>query len=357
MLSKPKTIFWICAFFLACFARAQQSPTHPLNLTPAKWDFQVIKDDKKISQDFTIANPTDKPVSLTPLPSSCGCVAVFADQPIVAPGKSSTLSVAFTPRGYRGKFQWEVKIATDLPGNPTIVIPLQAYILRDAMLSEDKIDFGIFNKGKAKSKTIWLVCRQHPKFTLKKASCDVKGFDIQFKEVEKIEGFYPHPLRGYRIDISTNDKIVYGKNHGKVDLETHIPGHKEMHVHLLAHAVGEITIAPEYLSFGVIRPGQVQERRILVYHGQKKEFRVLHAKTDLKWLSTRIQTVMPHYYILHAKLACPEGTAPGEFRNLLKVSTDLPEYQEIEVHLQGIVFSPPKKEGPKAVDDGKGENQ
>lgn len=306
-------------------------------VNPTFWDFGTIKDDKIYRCSFSIINKTERPVSLTSLPASCGCSMTVPEPNIIPSCGEAKVYVAFQPKGQRGLIRWDAALATDLQSYPKIVIPLTAYVLRDAVLSDGVVNFRVFKRGEEKSIVLWCAYSQNPNFRLYSAVTSVAGFATKFEETT-VSGFYPGDQRGYRIEIIARKDIGYGRNSGILLLTTDIPDHEKMEIRLFAYVIGDITAAPEYMSFGVLKPGMSYKRQIIVSHNEHKKFNIRQVVSSLPFVSTELQTVIPEkYYYIWVTLKCPIDIIPGEFRGTLQIHTDCPTHNVVDITVQGFV--------------------
>jgi hypothetical protein len=339
---------------------AQEQPPLPLQVLPLSWDFGTIKDDKPVSYIFTIKNDSTETVELTALPAPCDCMVSMPVPSTVESGGEAKLHVLFHPKGRWGSFRWEVSLKTSLAAQPKITIPLSTFILRDAMLSEEIVNFGVFKRGVPKKHTIWLTCRQYPGFALKEAQVTAEGFGIAFAETT-VSGFYPGDQRGYRIDITPREDIGYGRRNGNVVLTTTIAGHEKMELRLFAYINGEITAAPDYIPFGLVKPGMVQQKNIKVSHNDFQQFSILRLNSTIPFITPQLKTVIPRkYYEIELILKCPQDAASGEFRGKLEIFTDCAKHSLLEVFLQGFIQGSPlpdKEQKKTGTNDQKTEKQ
>ncbi len=65
-------------------------------------DFGTINDDLPVSTTFTVTNTGNKPLIITQAKGSCGCTVPTYPKTPIAPGKSGTIEVTFSPKGKAG---------------------------------------------------------------------------------------------------------------------------------------------------------------------------------------------------------------------------------------------------------------
>lgn len=333
-----KKIFIITIFFYA-FCVFGQNDNLPISILPSVWDFGVIKDSESVKHSFVIKNSGKKTITLKKLPTECGCLIAIPKPSVLKPGAISNFTVFFQPKGRRGPFHWEIKLATNIPQQPILVVTLKAFILKNAMFSDDIVNFRVTKKNKKNKKSLWMVCNYFKKFKIKSVTSDIKGFFISFHEEKEVIGFYPGKQRGYRIDVEIDNKTIgYGRNAGNIIITTNIPGKEIIKVPIFAYIIGDISVAPDYLSFGLLRKGRSKKRKLIISHHKFKEFTITKIVSSLSFISTELKTVVPKkYYILWVRCVYPKNPKKGEFRGKVEVFTDYEDQEKIVVKTQGYI--------------------
>jgi len=314
------------------------APEATVTISPTSWDFgKMVDTTEVIRKSFTIKNNTQETVTLTTMPTSCGCMIAKPIPDVLKPGETSELQTLFVPKGMRGVVQWDIKIVID-PTKQVLIAPMRVEVMLDSLLSEGVVNFKVFKRHEPRNITLWMAWWRDPTFKLLSVTSDRAGFDIKTKELESVEGFYPGPQRGYQIDITSRPDIPYGRNHGKLFLKTNVPGHEDIALNLHAHVIGDVTAAPEYLTFGLLRPGEKKTKQVIISHNELKNLKVLGFKSDIPYVSGELKVVMEdRYYHLSVTCECPADAQPGEFRGQMLVATDCPTHPEVVIYLQGIV--------------------
>lgn len=115
----------IFTLFICCGVQAQAVLDH------SKWDFGVIEEDGGVmTHVFKVTNVSEaETMNLENLSPSCRCVRAFVDKPVIGPGETAELTVAFNPRGEKGKVYRTVELY-DPAGIPLGMIELLAEVNR-----------------------------------------------------------------------------------------------------------------------------------------------------------------------------------------------------------------------------------
>ncbi|WP_303207649.1 DUF1573 domain-containing protein [Bacteroides oleiciplenus] len=90
---------------------------------------KLSEDDEPVTLEYSYVNTGDKPLAISKVTASCGCIAVEYDrQPIPAGGKGSIL-VSFNPKGYSGVIYRQIFVYTPLSAErPTVRLTLSGEV-------------------------------------------------------------------------------------------------------------------------------------------------------------------------------------------------------------------------------------
>ncbi len=333
---------FLCVILLVAVGSSSQETPALITITPQNWDFgKLVDTTEMVQKDFVIKNNSEETITLNVLPTSCGCMVAKPVPDVLPPHTEAQLKTLFVPKGMRGIVQWEIKldISPKIGNQQLLIVPLQANVMLDSLLSEWIANFRVFKRSAAKPITLWMTNHRQQNFKLLEVTTDVTSFDISSQELSEVTGFFPGPQRGYRIDITPKADIPYGRNNGKIYLKTDIPGKEKIEIPLFAHVIPEIAAVPDYISFGVMKPGKKITKQVVVSRRELAKFQILSCKSSIPFISSTLQTVVPDiYYYVHITLDCPENATPGEFRGTFSIETDCEEQREVIVNLQGIVL-------------------
>ncbi|NDV65170.1 DUF1573 domain-containing protein [Bacteroides sp. 224] len=74
---------------------------------------RLSEDDRPKAYTFSFRNTGDKPLVITQIKSSCGCIVANFEQAPVLPGKQGEITVTYNPKDHPGKFRQRVYVYTD----------------------------------------------------------------------------------------------------------------------------------------------------------------------------------------------------------------------------------------------------
>jgi uncharacterized cupredoxin-like copper-binding protein len=144
----------LLVFFFSSAVIFAQLLQPKLVLQQKNYDFGDIKQGETVSHAFVLSNSGGDLLKITNIQASCGCTAATPDKSELAPGESTNLVVKFNSTGRRGKQTKTVRIYSNDPQNPEMVLTISCNIvIADAgntpviYFPETQHDFGKVNEG------------------------------------------------------------------------------------------------------------------------------------------------------------------------------------------------------------------
>lgn len=89
-----------------------------------QWESRLVQHEAALGEDsvrltFAFSNPTDKPITVTEVETSCGCTAASLEKKTYAPGEKGKLDVTFDAAGAAGVQQKTIQVRTDASAEAT----------------------------------------------------------------------------------------------------------------------------------------------------------------------------------------------------------------------------------------------
>lgn len=104
--------------------------------------FSKVKEGTKLRHDFVFTNTGNAPLIIKRVTSSCGCMAALASEDKIMPGKEGKINAQFDTRGYFGQVTKQIYVESNDPGEPQIVLEIQADI---EVPPSPRIELNIYN--------------------------------------------------------------------------------------------------------------------------------------------------------------------------------------------------------------------
>lgn len=143
-------------FFLLSSLTFGQLLQPKLVLQQTTFNFGDIKQGETVSHVFVLSNSGGDLLTISNVTASCGCTAAAPEKKELAPGESTNLTVKFNSAGRMGNQSKTVRIFSNDPQNPEVVITITGNVVLPDEYSngvpviyfpETQHDFGKVNEG------------------------------------------------------------------------------------------------------------------------------------------------------------------------------------------------------------------
>lgn len=150
---KKNILFTFFLFSSVMFAQLLQPK---LVLQQNEFDFGDIKQGDVVTHTFVLSNSGGDLLKISNVQASCGCTAADPEKKELVPGESTNLTVKFNSAGRQGKQTKTVKIFSNDPQNPEMMLTIRCNVLKPSesstenpviYLKETQHDFGKVNEG------------------------------------------------------------------------------------------------------------------------------------------------------------------------------------------------------------------
>jgi len=173
---------FLIVFFLFSSILFAQLFQPTLILQQNSYDFGDIKQGEKVSHTFVLSNGGGDLLKISDVKASCGCTAAAPEKKELAPGESTNLIVTFNSAGRMGKQSKTIRIYSNDPENPELVLSFTGNVVSASQVSEGaptiyfsetEHDFGKVNEGDKVNYTFNFANKGTSELTIKdiKTSC------------------------------------------------------------------------------------------------------------------------------------------------------------------------------------------
>jgi hypothetical protein len=122
-----------------------------LKFSPAEPDFGELPAGQQREITLQVENPTDTPVRLTDLQTSCSCLDPRFPAGVI--GAHQTAPLSLTCRGWSGskKNEMTVTFRTDEPNRPLVTVPARCVVKQEFTVEPETVQFGHMKRGETKT--------------------------------------------------------------------------------------------------------------------------------------------------------------------------------------------------------------
>ena len=225
-------------------AAEQDSPR--INVADTIYDFGTVQQGQHVDHQFTLKNTGQGVLKVERVHSSCGCTAAVLDSDTIKPGSQTDLKVSFDTTGFQGPKIKTVRIYTNDPKQPTVLMTLQGTIQPDIQLSVPKLNFGDLKKGDSRTLRLTVTAAKQSKLQIQDVSTRSQYLDVRSEDVSSPDA------SGKRITVVLKDSLPVGMLRERIVVKTTSGNNPVVNVPVFARVLGDLKLSPSLVSFGLV---------------------------------------------------------------------------------------------------------
>jgi hypothetical protein len=322
----PRAFLWACVTALALgWGTAAEAR---VVFEETSKDFGSVPYGKTLIHRFKMTNNYDRPLHVASLRTSCGvCTKAAVEKADLQPGESGTVIVTVDTRNYVGFRTFTVYITFDRPYLEESQLNIQAYSRSDIAMEPGTLTFGRHAMGSAPAKSLQVEYRGLSDWRITGIVND-NGY-IQAK-LEQYTDAAGRPA--FRVTVRMREDTPPGSWHAELWLMTNDPMAPRLHVPLTVEITGMLAVTPSILQLGQIGANSQVEKKVVVRGSQP--FKIV----KVEGIDANTKVVLPgseakSVHVLKVQHAV--GKENGEINKRLRIVTDLPKDNAIEVEVRG----------------------
>jgi hypothetical protein len=225
-----------------------------------------------------VVNKTKNDVTISGVRVSCGCVSAAAAKNDLKPGEETTILAKMDTTRFTGAKSVTIFVTLSRPNFEEVRLVVQANGRNDFTLNPGTFAMGQVKRGSTPSATVTLTFYGHR---------DAKVHSI------KAESNYVKPE--FKLKSRTDSQVVYeltatlradtpvGKWYTDVWLKTNVVGVPQVRVPLTVDVASALSVNPDSVLLGKIKPGEEAERRVIIRGS--KPFKIVKITGDTSGLT------------------------------------------------------------------------
>lgn len=263
----------------------------------------------------------------------------------IPPGGEGKIQVAYKTGKKFGKKTQTITVSTNDPKNKTIRLKVIADIQAKLVVEPGRINFGKLKKG-VRSPEKYVSLSGTEKASSKIISVSTKNSHIKAEVVPSEAEDKDHDQK---IIVAVLPDMKVGRFNEWVTVNTDHQENKTLRFHVYGEVVGNITVIPPHLSFGIFRKGGIYDKRLRLKAAPDVVFQVLDVQSTNPDLVPRVIPIKEGKEYL-VKVTLKESFDTGSLSGKVIIKTDDPEQETIEVKVSGRAFI--EKTHEKATSEG-----
>ncbi len=289
------------------------------------YDFGKIYQGEIVQHEFRFKNQGNDDLIINNVKSSCGCTAALASKNNIPKGETGEIQIKFNPGHYLGKVLKTVTVNSNDPENAASKLTITGEVCEEISINPRLVNFGIVKKGESCSRNLEIRIAPELKIEIKKIESPNPYITIvQKKTSDNI----------YSCQITMNKNDYIGKFNGIIFVYTNNNKQEKIDVPFYGEIIGDVTIYPEMLLFGVVKKNQ-EVKRTIVINFMNKDVKIEKIEADPDVINYAVSELNNNSKKIDVKLS--KDTTPGKITGSLKIYTNSAIQPVINIPIKGEV--------------------
>ena len=254
----------ICLSTVASAQTAKANVGWPNNAFLVKnHDFGTVAVAAKTEFRFPVYNPYTKPMHLQTVRRSCGCTTPIIETEYIQPGQTGSILARFNTGTFRGKKGATLTVVVDQPFYSEVQLRVDGYIRSDMVFHPGSIDFGKINQGESAEKSSRVLYAGRSDWEIVDVQSNVPWL-VPTKKLQSRSG----GRTDYLISVSVREDAPKGPFQNEIVVVTNDTKRPRVPFGVVGNVESPLTIAPQAIAFGSLKPGQKIEKRLIIKGAQ-----------------------------------------------------------------------------------------
>ena len=243
-----------------CFSAGTVSANWTDQAFPIKsHNFGTVAVASKTEFRFPVYNPHSQPMHIQTIRASCGCTTPIVETPYIEPGQSGSILAKFNTPTFRGKKGATLTVVIDKPFYTEVRLRVDGYIRSDMVFHPGEVDFGMVNRGDSVRKSTKVMYAGRGDWQVNEVRSEKPWIQASKVQTKRTGGSVE-----YRIDVAIREDAPEGFFEDQVILLTNDRQMPRVPLVVTGRVNAALTIAPQSLAFGQLKPGQAVEERLVI---------------------------------------------------------------------------------------------
>jgi hypothetical protein len=250
----------ILTSFLVCSAGSNAMAGWPDDAFAIKsHDFGTVAVAAKTEFRFPVFNPYTQPMHIQTVRRSCGCTTPIIETEYIQPGQTGSILAKFNTGTFRGKKGATLTVVIDKPIYHEVRLRVDGYIRSDMVFHPGAIEFGKVNQGETVSRTSRVYYAGRSDWDIADVRSNVPWLVVSKALVSRGDG-----RAEYDLTVAVREDAPTGTFQNEIVVITNDTKRPEVPFPVSGNVASPLSISPQAIAFGSVKPGQKIEKRLVV---------------------------------------------------------------------------------------------
>ncbi len=306
---------------------APPGPQPKVQVEDPLYDFGPVLEGTMVKRTFRIKNVGEGRLLIRSVQTSCGCTAAEPTKTDLAPGEETEITARFDTRFQKGHQVRTIMAYTNDPGAPRVTMTMQGIVKQQAAATPAQVAFGKVGQGTEITREVVIGDLTG------RGGFSVGPITNSNSAIKVVKAPRPDGKPGAVLKVSLLKTMPVGPFDDTIKVVTNrVP----LQISVFGAVTGDLSVNPPQVSFGIIARGQGAMRIIRLVNQGAQPVRVVGVTSDNLAVSASAEPVSAgKEYKVTVELH--RGTPDGQVRGRLRIKTDDPKQETLNVPFYGIV--------------------
>jgi hypothetical protein len=222
-------------------------------------DFGTVAVAAKTEFRFPVYNPFKQPMHIQTVRRSCGCTTPIIETEYIQPGQTGSILAQFNTGTFRGKKGATLTVVVDKPVYSEVRLRVDGYIRSDMVFHPGSIEFGKVNQGEPATQSSRVLYAGRSDWEIADVRSNVPWLVPSKKLVSRSTG-----RAEYELTIGVREDAPTGPFQNEIVVITNDTKRPEVPFRVSGNIESPLSISPQAIAFGSLKPGQKIEKRLVV---------------------------------------------------------------------------------------------
>jgi hypothetical protein len=277
-------------------------------------DFGHVARGSKSEFAFEIQNQYEEDVHIADVRSSCGCTTPTITKATLKTWEKGSIVAALNTKAFLGHRTSTLTVVIDKPFYAEVNLNISGYIHSDVDFQPGSVAFGDVEQGTATKREIEVTYYGRGGWQIKDVRSANAHLGVELGEPRRTAGGMT-----YKMLVHLDEKTPAGPIQDTLTLVTSDPRLPSVAVTVEGRVVPPLTVSPASLFLGVLKPGQVVTKQLVVTG--KQPFKVKGVRCADSAFEFKTGDAAKKVHLIPVTFTA--GDKPGEIEQTIEIETDL----------------------------------
>jgi uncharacterized protein DUF1573/flagellar associated PapD-like protein len=277
-------------------------------------DFGHVARGAKSEFAFEIQNSYEEEVHIADVRTSCGCISPTITKPTLKTWEKGSIIASFNTAAFLGQRTATLTVVIDKPFYAEVPLTITGYIHGDVDFQPGSVAFGDVDQGAVAEKELAVTYYGRGAWQITDVRSVNEHLEVELSEPRKLANGVT-----YKMKVRLKGSAPAGQLTDHLSLVTSDPRMPSVAVEVEGRVVPPLAVSPASLFLGVLKPGQVVTKQLVVTG--KQPFKVTSVKSASAAFAFKPTDVAKKVHLIPVTYTA--GQTPGEIEETIEIDTDL----------------------------------